>query len=381
MNMIMKTIAYIFSVIAFITILATNLNTAQADEMPRLITFMAVDGRASSSSAPAGRIAQATPTTAAEPMRLAVHGSFFERYRDDANHNNGGVTSQGLVTFGYVRADYAFAANLAAYARVGGEGITQGGQGRDYNGSYYQGTHGFRGALAVDQFGITYANAARGLTIVAGRQDKPLDATSTLYDQSWKVGRYSFLDGVSITQKLGRASVEADAFSRDQYVTVGGIGKSTRSGLYALRGTYDATSAFKVGATISRFQSSVASQSTGVASTSNYEGDITWQALPSLQLKAEYGRSDASNRNELWFGSARYNITPRDSVTALGYKIGQNADMGQGTAYPNNNRGARYFYEHDFSSRVAIVFYHEADHQLYGPGSSTSDQVTVSYGF
>ncbi|MDR3708669.1 MAG: hypothetical protein P4L33_10230 [Capsulimonadaceae bacterium] len=366
-------------VIALIAILTAAFAPGHADV---LIAGIPSPDAASTASAPPsidGNVA--INEASARPSHLTVHGSFFERYRNDVNHDNGGITSQGAVTYGVVRADYGFSRALSVFGRLGGEGITQGGQGRDFNGSYYQGTHGYRGALALDQGGVTYADKPRGLTIVAGRQDKALDATSTIYDQSWKVGRYSFMDGVSIDQVLGAATIEFDAFSQDQYVTVNGTGQATRDGLYAARGTYNVTPAVQVGALVDRFESSGTSQASGIMSTTNYEADVVWQATRALQVKGEGGRSDASLRNDLYFGSVKYSVTRRDSLTALTYKIGQNADVGQGTAYPNNNRGERYFYEHDFDKHVSITFYHEIDHQLYAPGNSSSDQVTLAYGF
>lgn len=364
----------LFGVIAVIAIVSASNVSVKADEM---VASLPLTASASTSSPVFNTVTLPAPDTS----RLIVHGSFFERYRDDINHSNGGITSQGSVTYGTLRADYTFARDLSLFGRVGGEGITQGGQGRDMNGSFYTGSHGYRGALAVDQGGFTYSNQAHGLTIVAGRQDKPLDATSTIYDQSWKVGLYSFLDGVSIDQTLGRATLELDAFSEDQYRTIGAGGEATRDGLYAGRATYAITPSITLGSLVGRFEASSISERVGVGSTTNYEGDVVWQATKALQLKAEGGKSDASTRNDLYFGSAKYTITPQDSLTAVTYKIAENADFGQGTAYPNNNRGARYFYEHDFSKQVSLTFFHEIDHQLYGPGNSSSDQATIGYSF
>jgi hypothetical protein len=312
---------------------------------------------------------------------MAIKGSFFERYRNDYNRNNGGISSQGLVTFGAITGTYRLTPSLSAYVRLAGEGITQGGQGRDFNGAYYDGTHGYRGALAFDQFGLTYDDSKTGIHVVAGRQGKSLDATSTIYDQSWRVGSHIFLDGISVSKNLGKWTAEIDAYSEDQYVATAAGGTPARNGIYAARGSYVVSPTLTAGATLARYTASAASEAAGNKSVTSGEGDVIWKATNRLECRFEYGRSDADTRNELYFATAKYKLSKRDTAAAIAYKIGQFADLGGGTAYPNNNRGTRYYVQHDFDNKTSIQLFHEADHEIYGPGSSGSDQVTISVSF
>jgi hypothetical protein len=318
---------------------------------------------------------------AASIPRFSFSGSFFERYRNDYNKNNGDIDSQGDVTFGEITGKYEIVNKLWGYLRLAGEGISQGGQGRDMNTDYYPGTHGYRGALAFDQFGIEYENTRKGALVTIGRQGKSLDATSTIYDQSWRVGNRTFLDGISASKRSEKWAFELDAFSEDQYVASGDSGVNARNGLYAARAALELTSKIVEGVTIAKYIASAASSAAGNQTDTSAETDIVWEASDRMECRLEYGKSDADSRNELYFGSAKYRLTKRDSVTAITYKIGQFADLGGGTAYPNNNRGARYFIQHDLSSRTSLILYHEVDHELYGSGSSGSDQMTISYAF
>lgn len=193
--------------------------------------------------------------TTANRIGLTVHGSFFERYRNDIGSRNHGTDSQGAVTYGYVLGNYGFTHAWSAYLRLGGEGITQGEQlaGRDMNTNYYNSTHGFSGALAFDQYGFIYAPPNTGLTVTIGKQDKSLDDTSTLYDLSWKVGRYTFLDGISADQIIGHGTIELDAFSEDQYYQVDNRGTPARNALYAFHGTYTVSRPVTFGLIVGRF--------------------------------------------------------------------------------------------------------------------------------
>lgn len=303
------------------------------------------------------------------------HGAFFERYRDDTNHDNGGRSRRDSVTYGNTTVSYNPTPLFSAYVRFGFELQSPRGEGRDYNTNYYQGDTGFRGAAAFDQYGVIYHDVPRGLTINIGQQDEPLDASSTLYDQSFKVGLHTFFDGISVVQKVGAGTVQGYAFSEDQYRT-----KETRNGLYALRGTYGAGTIATFGATLAHFASSAENQRAGVATTTNYEGDVVLKQ-GATQVTLEYGKSDAHTRNDLYYIGGKYGLTHRDSVTVFSYKIAQNADIGQGSGYPNANRGTRYFYEHFFSNKFESILYYETDRQLYAAGKSTSTQVTMLYTF
>ena len=312
-------------------------------------------------------------------MRRTAH--FSSATATIQNRDNGGYNSRDSVTYGNITADINPSPLYTFYARVGGELISPRGQGRDFNANYYTGDSGFRGALALDQFGVLYHDVNQGLVITVGRQDQPLDATGTAYDQSFKVGLHTFLDGVSVVKKIGKGTAEGYAFSEDQYRLIDGQGRATRNGLYALRGTYKPSGQVTLGGLVARFLSSGVNKAAGVQTTTNYEGDVSLQAAPNLLLKAEYGRSDARTRNDLYYGLAKYSFTGRDSFTVYTYKIGQNADVGQDAGYPNANRGTRYFIEHDFDIRTSLIVYHETDRQLYAHGKSNSDQVSLVYTF
>jgi hypothetical protein len=318
----------------------------------------------------------------AKPVpRFSFSGVLFERYRNDYNRNNGSISSPGDVTYGAITGKYQIINDYWAYLRIAGEGVSQGGQGRDFNTDYYTGTHGYRGALAFDQFGLDYDNVRQGTHVTLGRQGKSLDATSTIYDQSWRVGNRSFLDGVSASKRYEKWAFELDAFSEDQYVTNGVNSSNATNGLYAVRTALELTSKLVAGATLAKFIASSASSESGNQTDTSAETDLIWEASNNVECRIEYGKSDASSRNELYFASAIYHFTKRDSITALAYKIGEFADLGGESAYPNNNRGARYFIQHNLSNRTSIIFYHETDHELYGPGVSGSDQITLSYAF
>ncbi|MGI4787260.1 MAG: hypothetical protein ACRYFS_00270 [Janthinobacterium lividum] len=320
--------------------------------------------------------AQSINPAGPEPTALfEFHGAFFERYRDDTNHDNGGRSRSDSVTYGNTTVSYNPTSLFSAYVRFGFEVQSPRGGGRDYNTNFYQGDAGFRGAAAFDQYGVIYHDVPRGLTVNVGRQDEPLDASSTLYDNSYKVGLHTFFDGISAVQKVGSGSIEGYAFSEDQYRT-----QATRNGVYALRGTYSAGQIATFGATLAHFASSSENRIAGIATTTNYEGDVIVKKS-ATQVTLEYAKSNARTRNDLYYIGEKYTLTHRDSITVFSYKIAQNADVGEDSAFPNSNRGTRYFYEHFFSNKFESIFYYETDRQLYGPGKSTSPQVTLLYTF
>ena len=279
------------------------------------------------------------------------------------------------MTYGNTTASYNPTRLFSAYIRFGFELQSPRGNGRDYDTNYYPGDSEWRGAAAFDQFGVIYHNLPQGLTINVGRQDEPLDVSSTLYDQSFKVGRHTFFDGISVVKKAGAGTVQGYVFSEDQFRT-----RATRNGLYALRGTYGAGSITTFGATAAHFASSAENRRAGVVTTNNYEGDVVLKQ-GATQVTLEYGKSDARTRNDLYYIGVKYGLTHRDSVTVFSYKIAQNADVGEGSGYPNSNRGTRYFYEHFFSRKLETIFYYETDRRLYTSGKSTSPQVTLLYTF
>ena len=304
-----------------------------------------------------------------------AHGTVFERYREDTSRDAAARSLRGFVTYGNAVVTYNPAPVFSVYVRFGFEVQSPRTGGRDYNTNYYRGTTGFRGAANFDRYGVVYHDTRHGLTINLGRQDEALDASSTLYNQSYKVGLHTFLDGLGLIQQLKSGTVQAYAFSEDQYRT-----RDTRNGLYALRGTYKPGTAVTLGLTLAHFASSADNSRAGVATTTNYEGDAVF-AQGASQFTLEYAKSDAETQNDLYYAGDQYHLTSRDAITVFTYKVGKNADIGQGTEYDNARRGTRYIFGHFFTPRVQGVIFYEAAHQLSGSGKSTSTRVTLLYSF
>jgi len=316
------------------------------------------------------------PSPATPPKNLwEIHGQIFERYRDDAVHDSAARSRSSSVTFGNPTVSYNPTPLWSAYLRFAFELISPLGLGRDFNTNYYQGDTGFRGPAAFDQFGVVYHDFPHGLTITVGRQDEPLDVSSTLYDQSYKVGLHTFFDGISVVQKVSGGTIQGYAFSEDQYQS-----HETRNSLYALRGTDKVGPFVTLGSTLAHFAASADSEQAGIQSIDSYEADSLFKRR-ATQLILEFAKSNADTRNDLYYFGAKYTLTPRDILTGFGYKIAQNADIGRGSAFPEANRGARYSYEHFYSKRFESILYYETDRQLYAPGKSTSTQVTLLYSF
>ncbi len=291
---------------------------------------------------------------------LEVHGTVFGRYREDTSRDAATRSLRGFVTYGNANLTYNPAPVFSVYVRFGFELQSPRTRGRDYNTNYYQDTTGFRGAANFDRYGVVYHDARRGLTINLGRQDEALDASSTLYNQSFKVGLHTFLDGIALIQRLKSSTVQAYAFSEDQYRT-----RSTRNGLYALRGTYKPGKAVTLGLTLAHFASSTDSSRAGLATTTNYGGDVVLAQVAS-QWTLEYAKSNAKTQNDLYYIGDQYKLTSRDTITVFTYKVGKNADIGQGTEYFNARRGTRYIYGHFFSTRIEGVLFYEAAYRLAG---------------
>ncbi len=322
---------------------------------------------------PPGRLID--PASEAAGSVVEIHGTVFERYREDTSRDTSARSLRGFVTYGNTSITYNPTHTLSAYVRFGFELQSPRTGGRDYNTNYYRGTTGFRGAANFDRYGFVYHNARQGLTINIGRQDEGLDASGTLYNQTYKVGLHTFLDGVALIQRLKSGTIQAYAFSEDQYQT-----KDTRNGLYALRGTYGLSKSTTLGVTLAHFASSADNTRAGVATTTNYEGDAVL-TFGASQVTLEYAQSDAHSQNELYYAGEQYRLSPLDTIPVFTYRVGKNADIGQGTEYDNARHGTRYIYGHFFTLRVQGVLFYEAARQLSGSGKSTSTRVTLLYSF
>lgn len=321
-----------------------------------------------------------------KPGSFEVHGLAFERYRDDSSYRQPGSGDfRSSVTYLNVLPSFYITSSIGAYARFGGELVSPHGAGRDFNTNYYQETRNWGGAAAIDQWGLFYNNAARGQFVTVGRQDMALDAFGLIYDLSYRVGLHTFLDGISAVQKFGpnfntdyslhSGSVEVYAFSEDQYYR-----SSARNAIYAARGTYTMIPGLTGGFTLAHYTPSGQASSVGIAQTTNWDLDGRFQTGNTV-LEAEYGKSSASTRNEVYGATVQYQITPLYTLSFIGYHIDQHADIGQDTTYVNNYYGDRYSITRKLGPQTSAIVYWEADHQCYGPGILHSFQITLQQSF
>lgn len=315
-----------------------------------------------------------------------VHGLGFERYRDDSRyHEPGSGDYRSSVTYLNVLPSYYITDTAGVYLRFGGELISPNGIGRDYNTNYYKETRGWGGAAAIDQYGAFYNNAPKGTFITVGRQDMALDAFGLLYDLSYRVGIHTFLDGVSAIQKFGpnfntdysfhSGSVELYAFSEDQYYK-----SAARNAIYAARGTYTLMPGLTGGVTLAHYTPSAQARSVGIAETNNWDLDGRFQNGNTI-FEAEYGRSDAGSRNEVYGATLQYRLDSQYTLAWIGYHIDQNADIGEDTTFVNNYYGDRYSVTRQLGTATSATVYWEADHQCYGPGILHSFQITLQQSF
>ena len=302
-------------------------------------------------AAVAAMITLTTGVVMASPVEIDGSASF--RYRED---NTDGAKKNGNITKIVLNAKTALSSNFDVYARLGVEGLTNEGVGKDFlkNGT-------FEGA--IDQYGFIYKNA--GVNYKVGRQDLFL-GTGILYDNTGNIGKHQFLDGVTATAKSGVTSLQVVALQEDNAA-------AHDNKIYGIHAAYNPTEKLTLGTTLAQYKDT-SNTNFWMVNASYVSGKATYSA--------DYGGSDADSENKAYSLGVSYAPDAKNTLWVTNYNIEENANINSLTTYEPNAKGFYYGADHKFTKDTALhLFYRDKTSVAGGRTDNTSFRATVSYNF
>ncbi|MEN6414720.1 MAG: porin [Veillonellales bacterium] len=308
-------------------------------------------------AAVAAMITLSTGLALANPVEL--DGSVSYRYRVDHNQNsedhNAGITRFTL------NAKSEIAPQLSIYARFAAEGVSNNNftAAKDYNDS-----DNFLGE--IDQYGFDYTN--KGFEYKIGQQAAWIGGTGLLYDSTGYLGQQDFgvVDGINIKGKSGVTSL--DFLAAQENNSTGDDNK-----IYALRGSYNPTSALTLGATYATYRKDDAQ---------NFWAVDAAYTMGKATYSAEYAKSNADADNSAYDVGVAYKFDNKNTVSVTNYKVETNGNINAMTTFDSNRKGFYYSADHNFTKDTALhLLYRDMSVVKGAADDNTSFRATVSYNF
>lgn len=300
-------------------------------------------------------------TAWANPVELT--GSVQLQHRNDTETNAESFT--GTQFTAVINAKTEVQKNLDFYARFGLQNVSNSAfsAAKDFN-ENGDTSKSFVGT--VDQYGFLYHNG--GFEYKIGRQDITIGSTALLYNNSAKIGKYVFTDGVSVSGTSGITSLQATAVREDRATS------DEKGKVYALQASYQPSENWTVGGVVARYASPTVK--------SNHWAVNTGYEMGKYALAAEYGQSDASASNKAYDLGLTYNLDDKNAISVTAFKVEENGSMNGNTDFDNGRQGFLYSFNHQLTDSTALNLYYQDSRNIADSSIKYSSfRTTLSYSF
>lgn len=297
----------------------------------------------------------------AEPLEIS--GELSLKHQRD--HVYGESAENGFVSTLTLDAKAKLSESAFLYTRFGAQNVTKT-QFRDFDTPYYSDDK--KTAVALDQFGVIWNKD--DLTYKLGRQDVTVGATALLYSRpASNIGKGAFADGLSINGNLGKTEIAAFLGQEDNY-------GSDDNRLYAMRAAYSPNDTWTYGATAAHYENKEA----GKEDTNHWAVDSTYK-YGKHNLTAEFTKSSSNTANKAYAVVWGYDFDGRTAASITGFRVEEQASMGEGSDFDNDNRGIHYGVTYKFDDALSLEAIYKDQKQLTNDVKNNSTELTLHYTF
>ena len=301
------------------------------------------------------------PVAFANPVKLS--GDFSLKYQRD--HVDGESAKDGLVSTLTLNAKAKLSESTCLYTRLGAQNVSKS-QFRDFDTPYYSDEK--EETIGFDQFGIIWNKDE--LTYKLGRQDVTVGATALLYSRSESnIGQGAFADGLSLNGNIGNTEISAFFGQEDNY-------GSDDNRLYALRAAFSPNETWTYGATAARYVNKEAGQE----NTNHWAVDGTYK-YGKHNLTAEFAKSNSSDYNKAYAIAWGYDFNDKASASITGFRVEEQASMGGGSDFDNDNRGIHYGAAYQLNDALSLEAVYKDQKRISDGVKNNSAEITLNYTF
>lgn len=308
----------------------------------------------------AGLIFTLAPVAYAAPVK--VTGDVSVKYEKDTAA--GEPDQSGLIYSLKLMGEADLGSGWSLYVRLGAQGLSHVGLG-DFNPGYYG--EDDKSVAALDQFGLIYKDKA--LTYKLGRQDVTVGTAALLYcrDDS-KIGKKTFVDGLSVTGTVGSAEVSAILAREDNEA---GMAKNK---VYALRTGFNPNKNINWGLVLGHYQD----RENG--STNHWAVDGTVK-FGENNVSGQYTQSSRSTDNKAYVVTWNHDCDDKTTLSISNFRVEENGDMGGQSDFDNGNRGWYYGITHQLRDDVGLEVVYKDQREISEGTKNTKLEATLSYSF
>ncbi len=284
------------------------------------------------------------------------------KYRDDKNDIEPKKSGSGFINTIAVGYNVPINEHVSVYVRFGIQFLSKKDFGRDF--ADYQRQRKF--VAQLDQFCLMYSNA--GYTYKLGRQGAMVGVTGLLYDNTKSIGRYSFVDGISMeTNKRGNYLKVIVAQEDNKEVADNRIYSITYLHQYSPR--------LVAGGTLARYDFA------DLKPDVNYYAIYSSYEVNKFFLYAEHSQAPSKTDMTAHNLGACYRLDPSNQFYVITHKTEPNADMNEKTAFEHNEKGYYYGFAHSFGAENRMDLMYKDNQQYLTNMNHSSIQLMFSHMF
>ena len=308
----------------------------------------------------AGLIFTLAPVAYAAPVK--VTGDVAVKYERDTAADE--PDQSGLIYSLKLMGEADLGSGWSLYARLGAQGLSHAGLG-DFNPGYYGDDD--KSVAALDQFGLIFKDKA--LTYKLGRQDVTVGTAALLYcrDDS-KIGKKTFVDGLSVTGTVGSTEVSAILAREDNEA---GMAKNK---VYALRAGFNPEKTINWGLTLGHYQD----RENG--STNHWAIDGTVKFAKD-NVTGQFSQSSRSADNKAYALTWNHDCDDKTALYLTGFRVEEHGDMGGQSDFDNGNRGWYYGITHQLRDDTSLEVVFKDQREISDGTKNTKLEATLSYSF
>lgn len=304
-------------------------------------------------------LTMASNAFAAKPVQF--EGDVSVKYEKDTAAGQDDLS--GVVSTFRLKAETDLGFNWSLYTRLGAQYTSQAGI-YDLNPDKYG--ENKKGALAIDQFGFNYRNDK--LAYKLGRQDVTVGTTALLYSRpDSNIGKKFFVDGLTVNGTVGKTDIAAVAAREDN---PSGFDNNK---LYAVHAGYSPSDSFNWGLTWGRYQAAD-------ANTNHWGADGTYHYGKS-SLTAEFAKSNSNDKNKAHAVTLNYAFNDRTSAYITGFRVEENASMGQQSDFDYGQHGIHYGISHSLSDHDSLEMVYKDQKVIEDGTKDTSFELSYTRSF
>lgn len=311
------------------------------------------------------------PVAFADPVKLS--GDISVKYEKDTA--DGEPDTSGTMTTFKLMAEKDLGAGWSLYARLGAQHATQPAL-ADFraDGAVYAADK--KTVAYLDQFGLNYQKD--DFAFKFGRQDAAVGTTALLYSRpDTNIGKRAFVDGVSITGKVGVTEISALLAREDN------PSGENKNKVYAVRAGYSPVENLNWGLTLGRYQGTLWNDdlSSDEDVTANHWAVDGTYTFGKNSLTGEYGKSSRSNDNKAYAITLNHDFDGKTAVYVTGFRVETNGDMGRQSDFDNGNRGVYYGITHKLNDATNMEIVYKDQKFIADKTKNTILEATLSYSF